>query len=417
MLKIAPAFEHFFETLQHQQLDQLPIKVCLSGGIDSMVLTHALHHWITLKKLRVHYSVIHINHQLQKNSDEFVQISQKLCRDLDIAFEVRTPTINRKPRQSLEDLARKARYEAILNTCHDPHVLLMAHHADDQAETFLLNALRGLDLNGLSGMKLLRAHQHCWIGRPMLPISPIEIAQYADENQLEWIEDVSNQDTALSRNNVRHNVMPALLNVNANAVKMLNRSAQYCAEKEAFVMTMANDWFVTHGQAHILDLNAWRHLPNSLKIPVLRLSLKPWQLPPHHQLEALKEQFEREHPKGQFVWWSNDEKVVCLIWRNYAYFYPQQALNQPPITYEQTKDCTVRYRIKGQRVVFRGRNQKLKRVLQSLDVLPWWRKDIPMLYKADQLIMIGDYCVAKEAQQIKFHCAYPLRMPRTGNEE
>ena len=178
--------------------------VCYSGGIDSSVLLD-----ICVKHLDKKYklSAIHINHNIIKEAKQWVTHCQDTCKKLKVGLTVVDVKVNpNKP--SLEERARKARLNAYQN--HDAQVFLMAHHADDQAETILMRVFRGSSIYGLSGMQTfdtLPGSENKFILRPLLNIYQEEIKEYAKKHKIKFIEDPSNQDNDHNRNWLRNVVL------------------------------------------------------------------------------------------------------------------------------------------------------------------------------------------------------------------
>jgi tRNA(Ile)-lysidine synthase len=207
------------------------IAVALSGGRDSVVLLDAL---AAVAPVRGnHVTAIHVHHGLSANADAWADACVERCADLRIACEVRRVAVVRQPRASLESLARHARYSALADAaqCIGAAVVALAHHRNDQAETLLLQLLRGSGPHGLAAMPAWRqdAAGIAW-WRPLLGIPRARIDAYARERGLQWIDDESNADGRHARNAVRHSVMPALQRVAPQADATLARAAAHQAD-------------------------------------------------------------------------------------------------------------------------------------------------------------------------------------------
>lgn len=194
------------------QLQSLPrpsgYLVAYSGGLDSHVLVHAL---AGLRaELRLPVRALHVHHGLQPQADDWVVHCEAVCRQLEIPLLVEQLDLAPGAGESIEAAARAARYAAIAKHLRRDEMLLTAQHRDDQAETLLLQLLRGAGLEGLSGMPGCRAWQGGWHARPLLDVDREALAVYARDHQLQWIEDPSNLDERFDRNYLRHRVMPLL---------------------------------------------------------------------------------------------------------------------------------------------------------------------------------------------------------------
>ena len=183
--------------------------VAYSGGVDSRVLLQLC------VDLGLTVRAIHINHQLQPEADSWAQQAIDTCQRLGVNIEAVRVDAAAGSRESPEAVAREARYPALLEAMHEGEILLLAQHADDQAETVLIQMMRGAGPAGLSAMpvvseRLNAAGQRMTLMRPLLEATREQIVGFATERALEWVEDPSNQDTDIRRNAVRHRVMPLL---------------------------------------------------------------------------------------------------------------------------------------------------------------------------------------------------------------
>ncbi|MDA0238303.1 MAG: tRNA lysidine(34) synthetase TilS [Proteobacteria bacterium] len=200
-IKIREQFE------SHRIADQAVV-IALSGGVDSVVLLDVISRLSESLKLQV--SAAHVNHHLHVESPNWANFCSKLCGAHQIALEVFDVQIVPNSSLGVEGAAREARYMALLS--HAAPTIVLAHHQDDQIETFFLQALRGSGVDGLSGMVAIRDDfdSRKQIFRPMLGIKRQEIMAYATERGLRWIEDSSNSDYSFSRNYLRNETLPQL---------------------------------------------------------------------------------------------------------------------------------------------------------------------------------------------------------------
>ncbi|HCR48933.1 MAG TPA: tRNA lysidine(34) synthetase TilS [Bacteroidetes bacterium] len=202
---------HFLEHMARLSIGPPPqhIVLGLSGGLDSVVLAHAL--------VTHDYAVtaVHINYRLRGEASEADALFvQEYCRQLGISchvevFEAQHITPNG---DSLQAFARSLRYRVFARIAHTvgASFVAVAHHADDQAETMILNLLRGTGIEGLAGMppqRPLSKNADVWVIRPLLSYRKRELIQYARKNQLTWREDTSNHHLKYRRNVVRQRLM------------------------------------------------------------------------------------------------------------------------------------------------------------------------------------------------------------------
>lgn len=215
--------------------------VAYSGGCDSHVLLHLLHQ--LQPELDVQLYAVHINHGLSPHADQWAEQCHKICAELDIPLVVLKVDAKPQPGQSPEEAARHARYQAITSQLAVGDYLCTAHHQDDQAETLLLQLLRGAGAKGLAAMGMQSALGHATQLRPLLHLSREEIQGYAEANNFTWVDDHSNSDTRFDRNYLRHEVMPCLKQRWPAAARTLSRSADHCAEAAELLAELAEqDW-------------------------------------------------------------------------------------------------------------------------------------------------------------------------------
>src|ERR1043165_5967480 len=198
------------------------IAVGLSGGIDSVVLLHLLKHHPGI-------SAIHVHHGLSPNADAWAAFCRRLCRQWGVRLKVSKVKV-RPSGKGLEAAAREARYAAFGKLNVD--LIALAHHLDDQAETVLMNLLRGAGLRGASGMRGVSRLEGKLLARPLLEVSRARIEEYGRAHDLEWIEDESNADEALTRNFLRRRVGPLLETRFPDWKRALARAARRAAEKD-----------------------------------------------------------------------------------------------------------------------------------------------------------------------------------------
>ena len=206
------------------------ICVGYSGGLDSSVLLDLLLGESLAGTLRV--VAIHVNHGLSANAEAWSRHCERVCATLDIELRTVNLRIRHRPQRSLEEEAREARYEAFGAVKAD--AIALAQHADDQAETLLLQLLRGAGPKGLASMPSLGnlpiavGGRLCW--RPLLEVDRTVLRAYADDAGLTWVDDESNLDCGLRRNYLRHRVMPILGAAFPAPARMISRAAELQAQ-------------------------------------------------------------------------------------------------------------------------------------------------------------------------------------------
>ncbi len=184
--------------------------VGVSGGVDSVALLH------TLIKEGVAVEVVHVNYQLRgEDSDLDEALVRAVCTENGVAFTVESVDLEaeaKKTGESIQMAARRHRYAFLSETAvlRNATHIAVGHHADDQAETVLLNMLRGAGPEGLSGMPAVRPLSGALLVRPFLDVRRKEILSYAAAQQLSWREDASNHSGKYMRNRIRSSVIPAM---------------------------------------------------------------------------------------------------------------------------------------------------------------------------------------------------------------
>ena len=249
--------------------ERQPIVVAYSGGVDSHVLLHCLHTLRAQGKINNPLGAIHIHHGLSPNADHWLQHCQQICQAMDIPLQAAKVNLAQQNRQSLEAVARMARYSKITEVAPKQALVLLAQHQDDQLETMLLQLKRGAGPKGLAAMAELATHvtgidNHKELAflRPLLNSSQREIMAYATEQQLQWIEDESNHNVDFERNFLRHKVLPVLTQKWPELAKTASRSAQLCAEQQLLLEEVS-----------MQKLAQFRAADNSLLVtPLLNLS-------------------------------------------------------------------------------------------------------------------------------------------------
>ncbi len=191
------------------------VLVGFSGGADSVCLLHFLN--FLAQKKRFELVAVHVNHGLRgaaANADE--KFCRTLCKRLEIPFLTQKKAVRalaKKLNLSVEHAARKARYEAFASVAKKIGAtkITLGHHLDDQAETVLLNLLRGTRAEGLCGIPVRRAlNKNVEIVRPLLCITRAEVELYLKENDLPHVTDQTNFDDAYTRNWIRHELLPMM---------------------------------------------------------------------------------------------------------------------------------------------------------------------------------------------------------------
>jgi tRNA(Ile)-lysidine synthase len=205
--------------------------VAYSGGLDSTVLLDVAD--MVCKEAKVPLSAFHINHGISSHAQQWQAHCKRECDRRGIPFFTQSISLTKSPQQSLEAQARDARYKILDKHASESTVVLLAQHQDDQAETLLLQLKRGAGLKGLSAMPAFttKSNGKCYL-RPFLGLSRADLLSHAQQYNLIWIEDESNQDNNYDRNFLRNKIIPQLANRWPAINKTIARSAFNCAQAE-----------------------------------------------------------------------------------------------------------------------------------------------------------------------------------------
>ena len=347
-------------------------------------------------------------------------MARSLSEDLAIDFSsIKVNAIDLKG-EGPEQAARHARYEALLSFANESTVVLTAQHEDDQAETLMLQLLRGAGIKGLSGMPALSPFGGGLLGRPFLPISKKTILNYAEHEGLKWIDDPSNLDVSLDRNFLRQQVIPLIQKRWPAFSKTTSRTAAHCAEATQVLSDYTTNYLVDEKRA-VLDHSSIAELSDETQRLVLRqwLSNNTVRLPSQKVLEQM-----------QLMISTNPEKSGLLEWNSYQvrsfnnkFFLFHKTKESPPFLVTPwasesielpnelglikikevmgegiskalwgSSNISLRPRSGGERIRLLARpgTKKLKDLLREDGVYPWVRDLIPLIYLDEQLAAVAD---------------------------
>lgn len=395
-----------------------------SGGRDSTVLLHAL---ATHPRGAVPLVALHVNHGLQADADAFETHCRARAAALGVAFESRRVTVDRASPTGIEAAARMARYAALADTMRPGDWLLTAHHADDQAETLLMNLMRGSGAAGLAGIAEIRPLGPGQLVRPLLAQRAEDLDAYAAARALDWLDDPSNADTAFDRNFLRQRVLPLLKARWPAGAASAAESARLAGETTALLDELAGLDLETAGTPQRLELSALASLSaprqrNLLRHAARRAGLPP---PPSRQLDRILEELvPARADAAPRVRWPGGE---ARRYRGVLYLLPAHGGDPAAPDAMLTPDAPlalgdsqgtlalepgdsgidrelaasglrVEYREGGEaiRTDRRECTHKLKKLFQEQGVVPWMRSRIPLLYAGDSLVAVGDLWIAAE---------------------
>lgn len=211
--------------------------VALSGGADSVALLSLLRG--CSRELELQIEAAHLDHSLRSTSCDDADFVVRLCLDLEIPLtssRCDVAAAAREKRGNLEEVARDLRRSFLLETAkaRNCELIVLGHHADDQAETFVMRLLRGAGPGGLAGMRLADG----MLVRPLLSFRKQEILDYLSMQGLGWREDGSNQDLGYTRNSIRHRLLPELESYNPQIVPQLSGLCERLRQDEVFLYSL-----------------------------------------------------------------------------------------------------------------------------------------------------------------------------------
>ncbi|MBK1695476.1 tRNA lysidine(34) synthetase TilS [Chromatium weissei] len=394
--------------------------IAFSGGLDSTVLLTAAA--AVREQLPGALHAIHLDHGLNADSAHWAAHCQTYCTKLSIPLVIRHLQLQPRAGESIEAVAREARYRAFIDVLNTNECLITAQHQDDQAETLLLALLRGSGIQGLAAMPQIMTLGAGQLVRPLLSIPQIELIEYAKTQRLTWIEDSSNQCLAFDRNYLRHQIIPLLQQRWPAAKKTLSRSAHHCGEAAALVEQLAAQTLIHLNGTRRGTLNIAKllQLELALQNAVLRLWLKRGGfIAPHARyLQRIRNEIltARADANPGVEWFGctirryrNDlfalsplppiPNTTSLLWsidNEYSILELPNGLGELewlPKAKIKPQILRVRFGVKGIRCQ-RGIEQTgaLKRLYQAQGIPIWWRPYVPLVFNGERLIAVASIC-------------------------
>lgn len=400
--------------------------IAFSGGGDSLALLCALHELGGLGRPML---AVHIHHGLQAQADSWAQHCAEVAGRLGIELHSQRVNARAARGQSPEAAARDARYAALRRIVGEGDVLLTAHHRGDQAETLMLQLLRGAGPAGLSAMPGETRFGLGKHARPLLEQSRSALRQYLQERGESWVEDPSNRSVAASRNYLRHRVFPVLEARWPAVERTLSRAARHQAEAQELMTVLGRQDMgaVAGALPGTLSVSALLGMSRTRLHNVLRIWLtdKSLPIPNASRLEQVRGRLLQAaaHANPHLIWpggemrryrdalyamtpMSDHDPSQVLPWDM------REALPLPGLGRELSAEqlhsdvdrlrcagetATVRFRRGGERCRPRGskHSRALKTLLQEAGVPPWERDRIPLLYVGEQLCEVVGFWVCE----------------------
>jgi tRNA(Ile)-lysidine synthase len=407
--------------------DDSAVAVAFSGGLDSRALLQWLAEteWAQSRGLRV----LHVDHGLHPDAAHWADHCAQQVAALGLDFELLRVQVPEGP-GGLEARARGARHAALMSALREGEVLAMAHHLDDQAETFLLRALRGASERGLGGMRALRRFGRGWLWRPLLATPRSAIESYARSRSLAWIDDPSNADCRHDRNFLRLAIMPLLRQRWPQAAAALADSALLSAAADVRLQRLDAIDLARAQQLdpQVLDLDVLMGWDRARRARVLRAFLRAagCTLPTPTVLRQIESELlpARADSDAEVRWHGHRLRA----WRRSLHLLPElpplpdtldlawqgdspldlpdghalalcDGLGEVQAGARLGRPVRVRSRQGGERILLSPRRprQSVKHQLQGLGVPPWQRPQLPLLWSAEgELLAVADLLLRED---------------------
>ncbi|MDP6968932.1 MAG: tRNA lysidine(34) synthetase TilS [Gammaproteobacteria bacterium] len=413
--------------------------LAVSGGLDSICLLHLIKQMqqnpaISLPDIKV----VHVHHGLQAEADAWLQLVVEQCQTY--GFSSHCVKVQIDPRlqqqQGLEAAARAARYQVFEELLESGDILLLAQHANDQAETLLLRLLRGAGVAGLGAMRERRSLGLGYLQRPLLSVSRHSLLAYAQEQKLQWLDDPSNDNEQFERNYLRRQVMPLLQQRWPSLLQRVKTTSHIMQHTQTLLEQVAQEDYQRLNQevpftaarlpvAGLLDLS-----------PERRYNLLRWWLqqlgelaPDYVTMEQIDEQVllasadaqpclslaqgELRRAYDELYWLSGQMETARgtqdfveqeWVWTQALARQPRLAVAagylQPVVAglcLREGDRLRVTLRQGGERCQPQGRahSQSLKKLLQEYQVPAWQRDNLPLFWVNDQLAMVGNLWICQ----------------------
>ena len=400
--------------------------VAFSGGPDSQALLYAMAE-LGPELGAIGLGAVHINHGLARQADAWETHCRDVSASLGIRYRALKIEVPRGSGESLEAAAREARYRALAQIVEPSDMLLTAHTEDDQAETLLLQLLRGSGPDGLASMPRCTQFAAGWLGRPLLAVSREALHAYGRAAAAVPLVDPSNHDMRLTRNFIRHQVWPRLAERWPSAARTLSRASHHQAEAGQLMAELAELDLSRVGDSitGTLDRVALEELSPARRRNVLRAWIRERGLPTPSttRLRQVERNVLGAGPGRNPVVSCGDATI--RRYRDSLYTVAKLAavdraavihwdLEHPlrlvhgRLTSKRTRGrgispslsarlVTVRFRQGGERCqpVGRAHRQTLKHLFQEYRVPPWVRSRIPLIYIDNELAAVAGLWVCE----------------------
>lgn len=402
--------------------------VALSGGLDSVVLLHVMAELAPLRQLQL--SALHVNHGLSARTDEWAAFCKHLCAELSVALRTERVRVDTSAGMGVEAAARSQRYAVFAGVAAD--YVLLAHHMDDQAETLLLQLLRGAGVDGLSAMPVVRDMdgKRPYLLRPLLDLKRAQLLEFARSRGMTWIEDDSNADAAFDRNFLRNRVLPVLEQRFPGYRATLSRASRNLADAAQLLDLLGRNDLSEAGKDGGLKLSVLECWPKARALNALRCLFRHAGYPVPHRAkleEGLRQSLHARRdaqvrvdcgahslrpyrgvlylvsnvamPEHWQVEWRGEDSLALPRGLGTLRFHREQGTGISAIALTR-HPVTIRLRSGGERMSLGPKrpHRDLRRLYQDAGVPPWLRERMPLLFCGSRLAYVPLLGVAAEFQ-------------------
>jgi tRNA(Ile)-lysidine synthase len=412
-------FQNLYTIFENSLTNNLDINhyneiiIAYSGGVDSSTLLYFANK--LSKKLKFKIRAVHINHNLNIRSKEWEDHCVKICKKNKIPLEIGNLKIMVKPGESIEEQARKSRYEFIYSLMNEESIMLTAHHLDDQAETYIYNLLRGSGLKGLSSMPVIKTLDKGVHVRPFLNFTKNTLSDFVRFKDIEYIEDNSNENINFSRNFIRKEVFPKIKKNWTSYATTISRAASNASDS----IKLNNDLAKIDIEKYLLDsrkkisvnvkkLDKYRfnnvirywieyngyRMPSSMQLNSIHKNVfragedkSPFFSCAEYEIRRNNNYVEimnplKKHDSSKTYKWKFDKNLVIpdlsinLTWKSL----------EKKLGYKLNKDVEVKFRRKGQNIKL-SLDTTLKDYMRE-NKIPVWKRDRALLIYVDKELKI-----------------------------
>lgn len=417
-------YPHFAQVLGRYYKSGTKVVLAFSGGVDSRLLLELLSRYQQAHSIECH--AVYVHHGLSSNADDWADKCLLWAKQVGISCSIERVSLDISNGESIELLAREARYQALTKYIQEGDILLTGQHADDQLETFLLALKRGSGPKGLSSMAESMPFSSGSLVRPLLTIKRKSIEDAATKLGLEWVEDESNQDTRYDRNFLRHCVIPELSGRWPSIHQAVQRSASLCAQQEALLdellsavfehalqtdLSLSIEELAKHSElARARLIRMWlaklnTSMPTQVQLNLIWNEVALAQQDANPQLQLKQGEVRRFRNRLYWVteiadvteWQSTIQvdTVLSLPERLGELTLTTSSSNATIALPSQPELLRVTFNPEGLSAhpTTRNHSRKLKKLFQEYNVPSWLRRQIPILMYQDRVVAVADLFV------------------------